>query len=170
MEIGRRRCGSVGYSYAGLKGIWWQLLYPDHVLTAPLLKISLAKLLMHDREEEQRLWKASCDLGFFYLDLRSDGPTTNGDTSGTDRHTNGHANDYSNGTNGCTDDVQIDGYSLLHDAAQLFKVGEELFDLPLEEKQKYDFAEQGSYFGYKGYGSGVIDKKGTKDRNEFYNV
>ena len=135
--------------------------FPDTVPTAPLLKISLAKLLRHDKEEEQNLWEACCDLGFFYLDLRSDG--TEGDT-------NGYANEHSNGKNGPTTDVQIDGESLLRDADQLFKVGEELFDLPVEEKQKYDFAEQGSYFGYKGYGSGIVDKKGTKDRNEFYNV
>jgi hypothetical protein len=110
-------------------------------------------------------------LGFFYLDLRSDSLATNGCyTDGEDRHTSGHTNDYSNGTDGHTDDVQIDGDSLLRDAAQLFRVGEELLDLPLQEKKKYDFAEQESYFGYKGYGSGIIDKTGTKDRNEFYNV
>jgi len=144
--------------------------FPDTVPTAPLLKISLAKLLRHDKEEEQRLWEVCCDLGFFYLDLRSDGPATNGHTDGTEGDTNEYANEHSNGTNGPTSDVQIDGESLLRDADQLFKVGEELFDLPVEEKQKYDFAEQGSYFGYKGYGSGIVDKKGTKDRNEFYNV
>jgi len=145
--------------------------FPNTVHTAPLLKISLAKLQRHDREEEQRLWEACCGLGFFYLDLRSDSLATDGEyTDGTDRHTNRHANEYSNDTNERTDDIRIDGDSLLCDAAQLFRVGEDLFDLPLEEKQKYDFAEQGSYFGYKGYGTGIVDKKGTKDRNEFYNV
>jgi hypothetical protein len=44
------------------------------------------------------------------------------------------------------------------------------FDLEVAEKVKYDFKDQGSYFGYKGYGEGIIDAKGTKDRNEFYNV
>ena len=144
--------------------------FPDTVPTAPLLKISLAKLLRRDREEEQRLWEACCDLGFFYLDLRSDSFAPNSCTNDTDRHTNGQANNCSDGMNGCTGYVQIDGDSLIRDAEQLFKVGEELFDLPLEEKQKYDFASQGSYFGYKGYGSGIVDKKGTTDRNEFYNV
>ncbi|THY69323.1 Clavaminate synthase-like protein, partial [Aureobasidium pullulans] len=52
----------------------------------------------------------------------------------------------------------------------LFKVGQGVFDLPIEEKVKYDLKDQGSYFGYKGYGEGVIDAQGTKDRNEFYNV
>jgi hypothetical protein len=62
--------------------------FPDTVPTAPLLKISLAKLLRHDREEEQRLWEACCDLGFFYLDLRTDSLATNIYAIGTDRQTN----------------------------------------------------------------------------------
>ena len=52
----------------------------------------------------------------------------------------------------------------------LFAASEDFFSLPVSTKQKYDFKSQGSYFGYKGYGSGLIDAKGTKDRNEFYNV
>ena len=40
----------------------------------------------------------------------------------------------------------------------------------LEEKVRYDFMEQGSYFGYKGYGAGIVDKEGNRHRNEFYNV
>lgn len=62
------------------------------------------------------------------------------------------------------------GDSILNDADQLFKVGEELYDLPLEEKRTYDFSAKGSYFGYKGYGDNVVDKTGRTDRNEFYNV
>ena len=41
-----------------------------------------------------------------------------------------------------------EGQSLLEDAEALFGVGSELFDLPLEEKQSYDFSAQNSYFGY----------------------
>ncbi|KAF2834547.1 Clavaminate synthase-like protein [Patellaria atrata CBS 101060] len=117
--------------------------FPGNVPTAPLLRISLIKLIQHNTEEEDRLWSACCDLGFFYLDLRSglDSPITN-----------------------------IHGNGLLKDAESLFKVGEELFHLPLEEKVKYNLKDKGSYFGYKGYGSEVINKEGTKDRNEFYNV
>lgn len=147
--------------------------FPDTVPTAPLLKISLSKLLAHDAEEEERLWNACCDLGFFYLDLRSNNESSNGHTNGLNGHsngTNGHTNGHSNGVNGSTERVEIDGDSFLKDADQLFQVGKGLFELPVEEKQKYDFAEQNSYFGYKGYGSGIIDKQGTKDRNEFYNV
>ena len=41
------------------------------------------------------------------------------------------------------------GQSILKDADKLFGVGEELFELPLEEKKKYDFMKENSYFGYK---------------------
>ena len=40
------------------------------------------------------------------------------------------------------------GHSILQDVDDLFTVGEELFDLDVEEKQKYDFSAQKSYFGY----------------------
>ena len=67
--------------------------------------------------------------------------------------------------------LEVDGEALLADAEKLFKVQEEFFQLPVEEKVRYDFmVEQGSYFGYKGYGAGVVDKEGNRDRNEFYNV
>jgi len=64
----------------------------------------------------------------------------------------------------------VNGEALLRDADALFGVGAEFFELPVEEKQKYDFKDKGSYFGYKGYGAGIIDKGGMRDRNEFYNV
>jgi isopenicillin N synthase-like dioxygenase len=114
--------------------------FSNNVPTAPLLRISLEKLLHHDQEEQERCWKACCDLGFFYLDLR----TSSGQF--------------------------IDGDALLQDAERLFEVMKGFFDLDVQEKVKYDFKDQGSYFGYKGYGEGVIDKEGTRDRNEFYNV
>lgn len=108
--------------------------FPDDVVTAPLLRLSLAKLVDDDPEEIQRLAKACEDLGFFYLDLR--GP----------------------------------GDKILAEADQLFQLGEDLYDLPLEEKQKYDFLHKNSYFGYKGYGANIVDRTGRTDRNEFYNV
>jgi hypothetical protein len=155
--------------------------FPNTVPTAPLLRISLAKLLRGDAEEEDQLWKACCDLGFFYLDLRT------ADSESTGR--NGNGRDFEAGIG--TGRVKVDGEGLLADAERLFKVGEEFFELPVEEKREYDFAQKGSYFGYvqcflayvnygpdllniayryKGYGSGIIDKSGAKDRNEFYNV
>jgi isopenicillin N synthase-like dioxygenase len=110
--------------------------FPDDVPTAPLLRLSLGKLMAGDKAELERLFEASVDIGFFYLDLQ----------------------DCEHGT------------SLLKDADGLFKVGEELFELSLDEKKNYDFSAQNSYFGYKGQGVAVVDKQGNLDRNEFYNV
>lgn len=110
--------------------------FPDTVQTAPLLRLSLEKLLSHDEVEIQRLFQACVEIGFFYLNLE-DSKT---------------------------------GSSLLKDADHLFQVGEKLFDLDLDEKKKYDFTEQKSYFGYKAQGANYADKNGNLDRNEFYNV
>ncbi|KAI9877537.1 MAG: hypothetical protein M1830_003618 [Pleopsidium flavum] len=110
--------------------------FPDDAPTAPLLRLSLQKLLSGDEVESERFFSACKDIGFFYLDLRG----------------------------------VPEGDSILEDADQLFDVGEQFFDLSVEEKTSYDFSEKKSYFGYKGYGTGVIDKAGTLDRNEFYNV
>ncbi|KAK6380673.1 uncharacterized protein PV06_09834 [Exophiala oligosperma] len=109
-------------------------LFPNDVPTAPLLRLSLAKLINRDHDEINRFVRACEDLGFFYLDLS--GP----------------------------------GDSLLADADLLFQVGEQLFDLPVDEKKKYDFMHKNSYFGYKGFGANVVDRHGNLDRNEFYNV
>jgi len=65
-------------------------------------------------------------------------------------------------------DLRGPGDNILDDANKLFKVGEELYDLPVEEKTKYDFMHKNSYFGYKGYGANVVDRTGRTDRNEFY--
>jgi hypothetical protein len=116
--------------------------FPTDVPTAPLLRISLKRLVEGDEDEINKVWKASQELGFFYLDLR--------DASSADG--------------------QINGPALLKDVDALFSLGENVFDLPTSEKQKYDFMEKGSYFGYKGLGAGVVDAQGTRDRNEFYNV
>ncbi|KAL4904965.1 hypothetical protein BDW74DRAFT_185433 [Aspergillus multicolor] len=59
---------------------------------------------------------------------------------------------------------------ILEDADKLFDIGIGLFQLPLEEKKKYDFSSQKSYFGYKAQGATVVDREGNLDRNEFYNV
>lgn len=118
--------------------------FPGNIPTAPLLRISLKKLLDQDASEIDQVWKASRELGFFYLDLR-DAVSTSASPS-------------------------INGPALLQDVNALFSLGEQLFALPVPEKQKYDFMDQGSYYGYKGLGAGVIDKEGTRDRNEFYNI
>ena len=91
--------------------------FPNDVPTAPLLQLSLKKLLQNDTEESTSCFQACKNLGFFYLDLR--GTTV--------------------------------GESLLDDADRLFDVGEQLFELDLEEKQRYDFSGQQSYYGYDDY-------------------
>lgn len=110
--------------------------FPEDMQTAPLLRISLEKLLSNDKDELNRLCNACEEIGFFYMDLR--------------------------GTH--------NGNNILGSADRLFAIEQELFDLSLEEKQKYDFSKEGSYFGYKAQGAAIVDKKGNLDRNEFYNV
>ncbi|KAJ5782891.1 hypothetical protein N7457_004665 [Penicillium paradoxum] len=43
--------------------------FPDDVSTAPLLRLSSGKLLAGNPGEYRRLFQASTDIGFFYLDL-----------------------------------------------------------------------------------------------------
>jgi len=109
--------------------------FPNDVPTAPLLRLSLRKLIDQDQQEVDRLWRACCDLGFFYLDLRGGTPSKR-DSFREDG------------------DGEINGDGLLQNAEKLFHLGDEVFDLPDEEKLKYDFKDRGSYFGYKGLGSG----------------
>lgn len=44
--------------------------FPDDVPTVPLLRLSLGKLLAGDTSECNKLFQASVDIGFFYLDLQ----------------------------------------------------------------------------------------------------
>lgn len=160
--------------------------FPSNVPVAPLLRISLRQLLTGERSEVDRLWKACRELGFFYLDLRGGSSGAPQGVRSPEREeltANVWKEHESSEATGKTstevtaaqdsqleDEQDIDGDQLLKDANDLFDIGEEVFRLPVEEKIKYDFKDQGSYYGYKGYGEGVIDSKGTKDRNEFYNV
>ncbi|OAQ96689.1 hypothetical protein LLEC1_02208 [Akanthomyces lecanii] len=108
--------------------------FPTDVATAPLLRLSLLKLMNHDAAEIDRFINACRDLGFFYLHL--DGP---GDT-------------------------------IQEQSQHMFDIAKDLFDLSLEEKKKYDFSAQRTYFGYKHLGGSVADRTGRLDRNEFYNA
>ncbi|CAK4030353.1 1-aminocyclopropane-1-carboxylate oxidase [Lecanosticta acicola] len=105
--------------------------FPDDVPTVPLLRLNLKSIQEGNLEEIERLWKACCEFGFFYLDLR-----------------------------GKEGEEEEEGDALLKSADELFQLADRVFELPVEEKQKYDFVEQGSYFGYKGYGKGVVDQEG----------
>lgn len=118
--------------------------FPSDVPTVPLLRLSLRKLLRSDRDETARLWDACTTLGFFYLDLRD-------------------------ATGDVNTEAPVNGGRFLEDADKLFDVADEFYALPVEEKEKYDFKDRGSYFGYKGFGQSV-NEQGSKDRNEFYNV
>lgn len=109
--------------------------FPEEITIAPLLRLSLSKL-RKDSAESDRLFSASKDLGFFYLDLSGD----------------------------------KEGEALLEEADELFELGPKLYNLGREELQQYDYKALGSYMGYKGFGSAVVDEKGNLDRNEFYNV
>ena len=109
--------------------------FPSNIPIAPLLRLSLFKL-RNDAAESDRLFSASKDLGFFYLELGGD----------------------------------EEGAALLRDTDKLFALAPQLYDLGREELQKYDYKSLGSYMGYKGFGSAVVDAEGNLDRNEFYNV
>jgi isopenicillin N synthase-like dioxygenase len=109
--------------------------FPPDIQTAPLHRLSLPNLRT-SLEESTRLFSASKDLGFFYLDLRGDSL----------------------------------GETLLSQSDQFFDLAPRFYDLGREELNKYDYKSVGSYMGYKGFGSAVVDEKGNLDRNEFYNV
>ena len=59
---------------------------------------------------------------------------------------------------------------MLSESDKLFFIAPQFYDLGRDELQKYDYKDQGSYMGYKGFGSAIVDEKGNLDRNEFYNV
>ena len=63
--------------------------FPKDVPTAPLLRVELKKLLEGNREEEEWYWRACCELGFFYVDLRSGNYTQNGEKADDMEHVNG---------------------------------------------------------------------------------
>ena len=131
--------------------------FPEDVPVAPLLRLSLKKLMNSDPEEVDRLWRASCDVGFFYLDLRDAIENTKRDSAHDLPDT-------------ASKEGKINGEGLIKDAAAMFELGPKVFALPLEEKSKYDYKDKGTYFGYKGYGQGIVDAKGTRDRQELWNV
>lgn len=104
--------------------------FPNNVPTCPLLRISLKKLLEGDAVEQDRLWSASCDVGFFYLDLRT-GPAELVDEN--------------------EGKYVVDGEALIEEADRITKevvmAKDGFFNLPLEEKVKYDANFEKSLFG-----------------------
>jgi len=112
--------------------VYDDLQFPDippfskGVPTAPLLRISLSKLANGDIKEQDRLWEACCDIGFFYLDMRMNDSPVN------------------------VDDVkenEIDGDAILKEKDQLFDLMKVIYALPKDEKEKYNRTAEGIYFG-----------------------
>lgn len=54
--------------------------------------------------------------------------------------------------------------------ADAFQFGKELFEIPLDEKEIYAMGDGGNYLGYKHVGGFIVDRKGTPDSNETWNV
>jgi len=105
--------------------------FPDDLRVAPLVAISLRKLLESPSSlEHEHLFNAAKSLGFFYLDMRQ----------------------------------TIVGEELLEEGNSLFDIMTELFSLPLDELQKYNFGAQNVYFGYR------PKVKDLSARNEHYNT
>ncbi|KAI9844815.1 MAG: hypothetical protein M1837_005233 [Sclerophora amabilis] len=61
------------------------------------------------------------------------------------------------------------GRDLLADVDDVFSVSKDLFNVDVEEKERYKMSAK-TTFGYKGVGKIVIDDKGTPDRNEFFAI
>ena len=64
----------------------------------------------------------------------------------------------------------VEGERILKEADQIFELAPKFYDLGRDELSKYDYKSRGSYMGYKGSGTSIVDEKGNLDRNEFYNV
>jgi isopenicillin N synthase-like dioxygenase len=56
------------------------------------------------------------------------------------------------------------------DTAAAFKFGQDLYDIPLDEKEKYAMGDGVNYLGYKRVGEFIVDSKGTPDSQETWNV
>ena len=57
------------------------------------------------------------------------------------------------------------------DPSPIFTLAEKVFELPLDTKMKYEMdGKNGVYFGYKAVGSMYVDKQGTPDKIEFWNI
>lgn len=104
--------------------------FPKDVPTAPLLRVEVKRLLEGNREEEERYWRACCELGVFYVDLRSGNYTQNGEKADDMEHVNRYVDQQGMGQNdGKREDknpkLEVGGEALLADAEKLFKVQEE---------------------------------------------
>lgn len=125
--------------------------FPNDVPTAPLLRLNYSAL-QSTPAERTAFFKASKDLGFFYLDLR-------GDELG--------------------EKLLAESAKLFGVGEELFKEGaEELnkYDFSKGTRREgggdgdWEEGREPSYMGYKSIGKGIVDAAGNRDKNEFYNV
>ncbi|KAI0760590.1 Clavaminate synthase-like protein [Fomes fomentarius] len=64
----------------------------------------------------------------------------------------------------------LKNHGVEEEVEEMFDMGRETLDLPLEEKSKFEQGNQGFSFGYKGAGVQFIDDKGARDVTEFLNI
>ncbi|KZO99573.1 Clavaminate synthase-like protein [Calocera viscosa TUFC12733] len=116
--------------------------FPDDVVTAPLVTLSLAKLQSAPavtNPESQALFDCAKSLGFFYMDMRG---SPEGETL-------------------------LDGAERLHELEkQFFALSEEERAVCSREKKN----DGNGYFGWKRMGTTVMDRNGTIDRYENFNL
>lgn len=57
------------------------------------------------------------------------------------------------------------------DPTPIYTLAEQVFELPIDTKMKYAMdGKNGVYFGYKATGTMYVDRKGTPDKVEFWNI
>lgn len=57
------------------------------------------------------------------------------------------------------------------DPTPIYTLAQQVFELPIDIKMKYAMdGKNGVYFGYKAMGTMYVDRKGTPDRIEFWNI
>ncbi|KZT61835.1 putative 1-aminocyclopropane-1-carboxylate oxidase [Calocera cornea HHB12733] len=116
--------------------------FPDDVVTAPLVTLSLAKLQSAPaltNPESLALFDCAKSLGFFYLDMRG----------------------------------SPEGETLLDGAERLHELEKKFFDLSEEEREvsaRERRNDGNGYYGWKRMGTTVMDRKGTIDRYETFNI
>ncbi|KIY53185.1 Clavaminate synthase-like protein [Fistulina hepatica ATCC 64428] len=64
----------------------------------------------------------------------------------------------------------LKNHGLQEVAEDFFNLGEETFQLPLEEKVKFEQGDNGNSFGYKIPGANAVNSSGERDNMEFINV
>jgi len=64
----------------------------------------------------------------------------------------------------------LNNHGAYEEVEQMFDMGAEMMDLPIEEKMRYEQGDGGSSFGYKFAGANAVDASGELDKTEFINI